>query len=109
MSDFHASYSGIGEMIRSQWMLAEMGRRGANVMAHAIATAPVGKPPRDLHPGRYKANFELRLDRNGGIHRDRAEAKVINTSFEGVFVEYGHEGAEPYHTLLHALLIGGAL
>ena len=96
-------------MIRSDFMLAEMARRGANVMAQAIATAPAGKPPRDQHPGRYKASFELSLDRHGGIHKDRAEAKVVNTAFEGIFVEYGHEGAEPYHTLLHALMIGGAL
>jgi hypothetical protein len=109
MSRFDASYSGIGKMIRSDWMLAEMGRRGGNVMAQAIATAPVGKRPRDPHPGRYKASFEMLLNNRGGIHHDRAEAKVLNTAFEGVFIEYGHEGAEPYHTLLHALMIGGAL
>lgn len=109
MSHFDASYSGIGEMIRSDWMLAEMSRRGANIMAQAIATAPVGKHPRDPHPGRYKASFRLELSKHGGVHGDRAEAKVINSSFEGIFVEYGHEGAEPYHIMLNALIIGGAL
>jgi hypothetical protein len=110
MSTFEASYHGIGEMIRSEFMLAEMARRGSNIFAVAVATAPVGHLPRDMHAGRYKASFGMELNRRGGIHNDRAEAKVTNDAFEAIFVEYGHEGDnEPYHTLFHAMMIGGAM
>jgi hypothetical protein len=109
MSEFKASYSGIGRMIRSDYMLAEMMRRGANVMAVAIATAPVGDPETDEHSGRYKASFELHGENFGGTKHNRAEAKVINTSPEALYVEYGNRGNEPYHTMLHALIGGSDL
>jgi hypothetical protein len=109
MSHFEASYSGIGEMIRSDYMLAEMLRRGANVMAVAIATAPVGDPPTDDHSGRYKASFELHGENFGGFRHNRAEALVVNYAPEALYVEYGNRGKEPYHTMLNALLEGADL
>jgi hypothetical protein len=39
---------------------------------------------------------------NGGATSDRVEAVVYNDAPEAVQVEYGHRGAEPYHTLLRA-------
>jgi hypothetical protein len=106
MSSFDASYAGIGKMIRSDYMLAEMMRRGRKVMEEAIATAPVGKTKNDKHSGRYKASFELRGTHHGGWSRNRAMATVANTAPEAIYVEYGNPGSEPYHTMLNALLKG---
>jgi hypothetical protein len=106
MMQFEASYEGIGAMIRSDFMLAAMMVRGAAVMEVAIATAPVGEPKTDPHSGRYKESFELHGENSGGYNHDRAEAMVVNTAPEAIWVEYGNRGKEPYHTMLLALLAG---
>lgn len=83
MSQFNASYEGIGELLKSPMVEAEMRRRADAVKAMAEATAPVD--PTSGHPGRYKASFEV----TSGLREDRAYGRVENVAPEAVEVEYG--------------------
>jgi hypothetical protein len=109
MADFEIelSYAGIGEMLNSDFMVAEMGRRAALVRAHAEGTAPVYDGKRyDPHRGQYKESFSDGAFPFGGIHHDRAEGWVENSAPHALYVEYGNRGAEPHHTMLRALAEG---
>lgn len=99
---FKASYSGIGEMLRSPEMQAAMRQFGEKVKARAEANAPVGDPSEDPHAGRYKASFYVTT---GVQHRktSRAYAEVGNTAPEALTVEYGTSDTDAHHTLLDAL------
>jgi hypothetical protein len=73
------------------------------IRERAQAQSPVGSfADGDEHPGRYLASWHVRSSRFSGATNDRAEAEVYNDSPEAVWVEYGHHGREPYHTLLRA-------
>jgi hypothetical protein len=88
--------------LNSQGMLNLVENVAERIMHRAMATAPIGDPIVDEHPGRYAASFHMESHRFGGATRDRAEATVTNSSPEAWYVEYGHRGKEPYHTLLRA-------
>ncbi|MFF5261365.1 HK97 gp10 family phage protein [Actinomadura viridis] len=93
---FQASYRGIGQMIRSPWMQAEMRRRAEKVKAVAAATAPV-------ETGAYKRSFTVSSGARGGIRRDRAYGRVTNTAGHAVYVEYGTSKIPARYTLRNAL------
>jgi hypothetical protein len=98
------SYEGIGEMLRSEFMEAEMGRRINNVKDRAVATSPVGSAAtRDTHPGRYKDAFETETTREGGVNKDRASGYLVNTSPEAFIVEYGTSRQRAFATMRNAL------
>lgn len=101
-STFDASYTGIGEMLRSTFMLREMARRAEKVRDEAIRSAPVGKR-QDRHPGRYKASFHLEQTTHGGAHGDRAAAYVYNDAPEAFYVEFGTSRQQGRHILRNAL------
>lgn len=101
MSSVELDYEGIGQMLRSDFMEAEMARRGAKVLAVAEATAPVDEFSE--HPGRYKAAMRLDTTRHGGIRGDRAQAVVSNDSPEAIYVEYGNRNTPRHATLRRAL------
>jgi hypothetical protein len=96
MASFRASYSGIGELLRSPEIEAEMVRRAEKVKAQAEATAPVDS-------GEYKASFEVHSSRRGGSKKDRASAVVENNDDAAFFVEYGASHTPRYRTLGKAL------
>jgi hypothetical protein len=96
MATFNASYRGIGEMLKSPEIEAEMVRRAEKVKAQAEATAPVDT-------GQYKASFSVRSSRRGGVKKDRASATVLNDSPESFYVEYGASHTPRYRTLGKAL------
>ena len=102
MSDYTPSEVGMREFLNSQMLLRVVERTGRHIMDRAILLAPVGSPLGDEHAGRYKASFHMESHRFGGATNDRAEAIVYNDSPEAKYVEFGHRGAEPYHTLLRA-------
>jgi hypothetical protein len=110
-STFHGSYEGIGQMLRADFMVEEMGRRAQAVMDQAVATAPVYEGREgDSHRGRYKASFDMHTTDHGGWKGDRAAGIVTNSSPESLYVEYGvragryhPEGQPGRHTLLNAL------
>lgn len=83
MSRFNASYTGIGELLKSPMVEAAMRARAEKVAALAEATAPVD--PKSGHPGRYKAGFSV----SSGVGKDRAFGRVTNSAPEAIDVEYG--------------------
>jgi len=99
---FKASYTGIGQMLRSPDMQAAMRRLAEKVKARAEANAPVGDPSEDPHAGRYKSSFYIST---GVQHRktSRAYAEIGNTAPEALTVEYGTADTDAHHTLLDAL------
>lgn len=99
---FTASFSGIGQMLRSVDMQNAMRVIAERVKQRAEATAPVGDPDQDPHAGRYKNSFYITT----GVQRyatARAYAEVGNTAPEAVYVEFGTSEQGAHHTLLNAL------
>lgn len=97
---FNPDHPGVGQMLRADFMERAMVAVAERIKAAAEVTAPVSE--HDAHPGRYKASFHVKSHARGGATHDRAEAIVSNDAPEAIFVEYGHHGREPYHTLANA-------
>lgn len=93
---FKASFKGIGALLNSPRMVAEMRRRAEKVAARAAATAP-----RDT--GEYAAGFRVESGTHGGINNDRAYGRVVNDVDHARFVEFGTSDTEAHHTLRNAL------
>jgi len=102
VSDYTRNEVGMREFLNSEMLMRVVERTAQQIMERAIVMAPVGSPLGDEHAGRYKASFHIRSHRFGGATGDRVEAIVYNDSPEAKFVEFGHRGREPYHTLLRA-------
>jgi hypothetical protein len=97
---FKASYSGIGKMIRSPGMGAEMRRRAEKVKPLAEATAPVDS-------GEYKSSFKVTSGARGGVRKDRAYGRVTNSAPHAFYVEHGTSKTPAHHTLRRALSAAG--
>lgn len=95
MSSFKASYRGIGEMLRSPAMQAEMLRRAEKIKARAEATAPA-------ESGEYKASFEIESGVKHG-KTSRAYALIRNTSDHAAAVEFGWKNTPRHRTIGKAL------
>jgi hypothetical protein len=104
---FKASYSGVGQLLRSDMMEREMLRRANLIRNVAEGIAPVGTPPGDPHPGVYKAAIVVASTKRGGRRRDRAAATVTNTAYYARWVEYGTERVPAHHVMLRAAQAGG--
>lgn len=105
-ASFNADYGGIGQMLTSPEMQANMLRRGENIAKRAADTAPVGDPAKDAHPGRYRDSFHV----SSGIQHgqtSRAYGEVSNDSPEAFYVEYGTSKQDAHHTLLDAAVQAG--
>lgn len=98
--DFRPDHRGVGEMLRSDFIQRTVNLRAELIRARAFADAPVDE--KSDHPGRYKASFGIKTRTHGGATHDRAEAIVYNDAPEAGFVEFGHWGREPEHTLARA-------
>lgn len=84
------SFDGIGDMLRSDFMAAEMVRRAQKVADLARSRAPVySGSGRDPHRGRYKDSFQVLGTRAGGRKKDRAAGMVVSDDPTAVFIEYG--------------------
>ncbi|HWI69078.1 MAG TPA: hypothetical protein VNS88_11975 [Nitrospiraceae bacterium] len=104
MSDYTPSEVGMREFLNSEMLMHVVEHAARQIAFRAMVTAPIGSPLGDEHAGRYKASFHIRSHRFGGATRDRAEAIAYNDSPEAKYVEFGHRGEEPYHTLLRAAM-----
>jgi hypothetical protein len=102
VSDYTPNEPGMREFLNSSGMLRVVEYTAQRIVDRAIEIAPVGSPLGDEHAGRYKESFHVRSHRFGGATNDRAEAIAYNDSPEAKYVEYGHRGREPYHTMLRA-------
>lgn len=102
------SYAGIGEMLRSEWMEADMRERAQRMMDFAVSIAPVyaGKGG-DSHRGRYKASFHVTSTRHGGFRHDRAAGVLTNDAPEAVFAEFGTSRQAAHHVLRRSLHAAG--
>jgi hypothetical protein len=100
-ANFEGDYRGIGEMLCSEEMQAEMHRRADKIAVAAEADAPVG-PASDPHRGRYKASFTVGSGVQEGKTR-RAYGRVTNDAPEAIYVEYGNKNTDAHHTLGRAL------
>lgn len=96
MSTFTASYRGIGQLLRSSEMQAEMLRRAARAKVYAQATAP-------RETGQFATSFTTHVVARGGAHRDRAEAVLANTDPAGLAIELGTRRTPAHRTLRKAL------
>lgn len=85
MSSYNASYSGIGELLKSPMVEAEMLRRAEKVKVAAESTARVSYLTDD--PGEYKRSFHA----DSGVREDRAFGRVYNTAIEAIWEEYGRD------------------
>lgn len=103
---FRMKNKGVGQLLRSPQIEAEMLRRASVIKDAAVSIAPVGGPS-DPHPGIYKASFQVTSTRRGGRRRDRATATVANSAPYARFVEYGTERVHAHHVLLRAAQAGG--
>lgn len=104
---FRMSRKGVGELLRSPQIEAEMLRRANVIKAAAVSISPVGTSAWDPHPGMYKASWHVSSTRRGGRRRDRAVATVWNSAPHARFVEYGTERVHAHHVLLRAAQAGG--
>jgi hypothetical protein len=85
VSGFRLNYAGLGGVLRSAEMVAEMARRAELVKAQAEATAPYRASDPDPH---YQDEFSVEVTDHGGVHGDRAEASVVNSSEHAYLVEF---------------------
>ncbi|MER5584119.1 HK97 gp10 family phage protein [Streptomyces asoensis] len=103
---FKMSRKGVGQLLRSPMIEAEMLRRATVIESVATAISPVGGPG-DPHPGQYKASWSVSSTSRGGRRRDRATATVRNSSYYARWVEYGTERVPAHHVALRAAAAGG--
>ncbi|MFE0088759.1 HK97 gp10 family phage protein [Streptomyces sp. NPDC059016] len=103
---FKMSRKGVGQLLRSEMVRAEMVRRAQVIKSVAEAIAPVGGES-DPHPGHYKGSFKVSSTLRGGRRRNRATATVSNTAYYARWVEYGTERVRAHHVLLRAAQAGG--
>jgi hypothetical protein len=107
MSSYNPDHEGIRRFLNSEDMKLIVRHYADKIRDRAVVMAPVGAPwEPDEHMGRYKASFSVEVHTHGGATNDRAEATVKNHAPEAKYVEYGHYGREPYHTLLRAMIEG---
>lgn len=104
---FKLKKKGVGQLLKSPMVEAEMLRRAEVIKDVAIAISPV-----DIagpHPGHYKGAWTATSTAKGGRRRDRAVGYVRNGSYYARWVEYGNGRADgpAHHVLLRAALIGG--
>jgi hypothetical protein len=97
---YEHSYAGAGELLRSDFMLAEMKRRADLIEDVAIAIAPVDS-------GDYIESFRVHSTRRGGPNADRAQARVENVSDHAFYVEFGTSRQRGQHVLLTAAFAAG--
>jgi hypothetical protein len=105
MGNFKGNYRGLGELLKSPEMEAEMLRRAEAVKARAESTAPFDPKSRDgTH---YRDAFRVESSRDGGQHHDRAVARVVNDDPAAFQIEYGTSDTPRHRTLGKALDAAG--
>lgn len=102
---FKMKRKGVGLLLRSPAMQAEMLRRAEIIKGVAVGLSPVDE--NGPHPGHYKDSWEADSSARGGRRRDRAVGYVRNTAYYARWVEYGTERVPAHHVLLRAAQLGG--
>lgn len=97
---YKASYSGIGQMLVSDFLQDEMHARILQAKELAENIAPVDES--GPHPGRYKAAFVVEYGVRGG-KEPRAYGRLTNVSPEALAVEFGTQNNPAHHVLVRSL------
>lgn len=100
MSDYRPSYEGIGELLTSEFMQAEMLRRAERVKAQAEATAPDAPPYGEGYKYEFKVSGGIKVSKEG---TRRAVGTVTNESDHALWVEYGGQNTPAHRILGRAL------
>jgi len=101
MTSFKASYEGIGEMLCSDGMVAEMRRRAEKVKVAAEALAPYD--PTSIDGSHYRDSFKVTAGVERTLATLRAVGRVSNADEAAVFIEYGTSKTPDYHVLGKAI------
>jgi hypothetical protein len=91
------SIKGVGEMLRAEFMEAEMLRRAEVGKQVAEAIAPEYREPD--RRGRYREHFYTRASRRGGVHEDRAAGYLGNDHPAAFQIETGTRDTPAHRTL----------
>jgi hypothetical protein len=83
---YESNYEGIGQLMRSDEMLAIVSEVGQKALDYAQDISPVGHG-RDPHPGMYRSAWRMETSRAGGPSHDRAEARIINDALDEVLAD----------------------
>lgn len=94
MGRLNASYTGIGEMLKSPEMLAAMQTLARNGQAFAVADAATY-----VDTGHYSSSFESSAEVKG----DRAHGILRNTDDAALQIEYGTSDTPVRRTLRRAM------
>lgn len=100
MSSFRADYGGIGQLLVSPQMQAEMHRRAERMKEAAEADAPYDE--RDRDGDHYRDHFTV----SSGVQERktrRAVGTLTNDSPVAFLVEFGSKNNDPHYTLTRAL------
>jgi hypothetical protein len=103
---FKMKRKGVGQLLKSEMIRADLVRRAEHIKTSAVALSPVGEA-NDEDRTRYKDAWEVDSTRRGGRRRDRAVAYVRNPTYYARWVEYGTERVPAHHILLRAAAAGG--
>ena len=103
---FKMKRQGVGKLLRSEMIRADMVRRAEAIKSAAVSLSPTGGSG-DPHPGQYKGAWQVSSSTRGGRRRDRAVAYVRNPTYYARWVEYGTERVPAHHVLLRAAAAGG--
>ncbi|MCX5407512.1 HK97 gp10 family phage protein [Streptomyces sp. NBC_00335] len=105
---FKMSNRGVGQLLNSPEIAAEMLRRAELIKSVAEGTSPVGGPG-DPHPGQYKRSWYAKVERKaiGRSRKKRPVGVVGNSVYWARWVEWGTERVHAHHVLLRAAQAGG--
>ncbi len=96
MAKYSSDYRGVGEMLRSPGMVADMGRRAELMRPVAVAASPVDT-------GRYVSSFET----SSGVDGERAYGQLANTAPYAIDVEFGTSDTPAFAPLRVAMQAAG--
>lgn len=104
---FKMKTRGVGQLLNSEMIAAEMLRRAQVIKTVAEAISPVG-PEYDPHRGAYKASWYARVERKavGRSAKKRPVGVVGNRAYYARWVEYGGQHVRAHHVLLRAAQAG---
>ncbi|MFF1341137.1 HK97 gp10 family phage protein [Streptomyces sp. NPDC058290] len=105
---FKMSNRGVGQLLNSPMITAEMLRRAEVIKGVAESISPVGGPG-DPHPGQYKLSWYAKVERKavGRSRKKRPVGVVGNKAYYARWVEFGTEKVHAHHVLLRAAQVGG--
>lgn len=99
---FEIDEEGFGEFLRSspelQAAMLAAAEDGVSAMRPHL---PVGTPPDDTHPGKYRDSLHAEV--GTGPKEDRVGARIVADVDYAAAIEWGNKNVNAQHALLHAM------